>query len=239
MRTAKTLSPLTAASLRRVSSCSALDWCSRWKVRTRLSWDSFSISAVDQVDQCVGAVLCELVEVGSQSGDGLVEQLLPEQVDVFGWWLSGRRVGAGSSYSLFTTTPPGRRSRLPPDAFERLSMRLLREADFDSVRVTGGTNDKGIDGVGVYRLGLVTFPVFFQCKRYRGPVGSAAVRDFRGAMAGRRDKGLLITTSTSQLRPSGRQTAKARLPSTWWMALGSVSCSRATALVSQLRPLRW
>lgn len=82
------------------------------------------------------------------------------------------------------------------DAFERLSMRLLREADFDAVRVTGGTNDKGIDGVGVYRLGLVTFPVFFQCKRYRGSVGSGAVRDFRGAMAGRGDKGLLIITSS-------------------------------------------
>jgi restriction system protein len=85
---------------------------------------------------------------------------------------------------------------MSPDAFERLAQRLLREADFDAVRVTGGTNDKGIDGVGVYRLGLVTFPVFFQCKRYRGSVGSDAVRDFRGAMAGRGDKGLLIITST-------------------------------------------
>lgn len=54
----------------------------------------------------------------------------------------------------------------------------------------------GIDGLGVYRLSLVSFPVFFQCKRYRGSVGSSAVRDFRGAMAGRGDKGLLITTGT-------------------------------------------
>jgi restriction system protein len=45
-------------------------------------------------------------------------------------------------------------------------------------------------------MSLVTFPVFFQCKRYRGSVGSGAVRDFRGAMAGRGDKGLLITTGT-------------------------------------------
>ncbi len=49
---------------------------------------------------------------------------------------------------------------------------------------------------GVYRMSLVSFPVFFQSKRYRGSVGSAAVRDFRGAMAGRGDKGLLITTGT-------------------------------------------
>jgi restriction system protein len=83
-----------------------------------------------------------------------------------------------------------------PDAFERLARRLLREADFDSVNVTGQSGDGGIDGLGVYRLGLVSFPVFFQCKRYRGSVGPSAVRDFRGAMAGRGDKGLLITTGT-------------------------------------------
>jgi restriction system protein len=85
---------------------------------------------------------------------------------------------------------------MQPDAFERLARRLLREADFDSVNVTGQSGDGGIDGLGVYRLGLVSFPVFFQCKRYRGSVGPGAVRDFRGAMAGRGDKGLLITTGS-------------------------------------------
>lgn len=85
---------------------------------------------------------------------------------------------------------------MAPDAFERLARRLLREADFDSVNVTGQSGDGGIDGLGVYRLGLVSFPVFFQCKRYRGSVGPSAVRDFRGAMAGRGDKGLLITTGS-------------------------------------------
>ena len=85
---------------------------------------------------------------------------------------------------------------MPPDAFERLAQRLLREADFISVNVTGRSGDGGIDGVGVYRMSLVSFPVFFQCKRYRGSVGAGTVRDFRGAMAGRGDKGLLITTGT-------------------------------------------
>jgi restriction system protein len=42
----------------------------------------------------------------------------------------------------------------------------------------------------------LSFPVFFQCKRDRGSVGAGAVRDFRGAMSGRGDKGLLITTGT-------------------------------------------
>ena len=86
--------------------------------------------------------------------------------------------------------------RVPPDAFERLARRLLREAGFDSATVTGRSGDGGIDGLGVYRLGLVSFPVFFQCKRYQGSVGPSAVRDFRGAMAGRGDKGLLITTGS-------------------------------------------
>jgi restriction system protein len=85
---------------------------------------------------------------------------------------------------------------MPPDNFERLAQRLLREADFDSVNVTGKSGDGGIDVLGVYRLGLVSFPAFVQCKRYHGSVRASAVRDFRGAMAGRGDKGLLITTGT-------------------------------------------
>ncbi|MEX0426050.1 restriction endonuclease [Nocardioides sp. DS6] len=85
---------------------------------------------------------------------------------------------------------------MKPDAFERLAQRLLREAGFVSASVTGRSGDGGIDGLGVYRMSLVSFPVFFQCKRYVGSVGAGAVRDFRGAMAGRGDKGLLITTGT-------------------------------------------
>lgn len=86
--------------------------------------------------------------------------------------------------------------KMEPAAFERLAQRLLREAGFTNTRVTGRSGDGGIDGVGVYRLSLVSFPVFFQCKRYVGSVGPGAVRDFRGAMTGRGDKGLIITTGT-------------------------------------------
>ncbi|MGI8847926.1 MAG: restriction endonuclease [Candidatus Dormibacteria bacterium] len=85
---------------------------------------------------------------------------------------------------------------LPPDGFERLAQRILREAGFVNVTVTGKSGDGGIDGVGVYRLSLVSFPIYFQCKRYKGSVSSASVRDFRGAMAGRGEKGLLITTGS-------------------------------------------
>lgn len=91
----------------------------------------------------------------------------------------------------------GNLTRMPPDGFERLSQRLLREAGFVNVHVTGRPGDGGIDGTGIYRLSpLVSFPTFFQCKRYRGSVSPGHVHDFRGAMAGRGDKGLLITTGT-------------------------------------------
>lgn len=86
--------------------------------------------------------------------------------------------------------------QMPPDAFERLAQRLLREAGFRNVVVLGKSGDGGIDGVGVYRVSLVSFPVYFQCKRYTNQVGASAVRDFRGAMAGRGEKGLLITTAS-------------------------------------------
>ncbi len=85
---------------------------------------------------------------------------------------------------------------MSPHAFERLAQRLLRESGFSSAVVTGRAGDGGIDGLGVYQISLLSFPVFFQCKRYTGSVGASAVRDFRGAMAGRGDKGLLITTGT-------------------------------------------
>lgn len=82
-----------------------------------------------------------------------------------------------------------------PAAFERLCQRLLREAGFIEVEVTGRTGDGGIDGHGTIRIGgLISFNVLFQCKRYRGNIGPDTVRDFRGAMIGRADKGLIITT---------------------------------------------
>jgi restriction system protein len=85
---------------------------------------------------------------------------------------------------------------LSPDAFERLAQRLLREAGFLKVEVTGRSGDGGIDGIRVLRINLLSFQVLFQCKRYQGSVGAGAIRDFRGAMVGRSDKGLLITTGT-------------------------------------------
>jgi restriction system protein len=94
---------------------------------------------------------------------------------------------------------------IEPAAFERLCQRLLREHGFTRVEVTGKSGDGGIDGQGVLRVNLVSFHVLFQCKRYKGSVGAGTIRDFRGAMQGRADKGLVITTGT--FTPDARREA--------------------------------
>ncbi len=87
--------------------------------------------------------------------------------------------------------------QLSPEGFERLVQRMLRESGFVAVEVTGRTGDGGIDGKGIARInGFMSFHVLFQCKRYKGSVGASEIRDFRGAMVGRADKGLFITTGT-------------------------------------------
>lgn len=88
---------------------------------------------------------------------------------------------------------------LTPNGFERICQRLLRESGFKRVTVTGKTGDGGIDGEGILEINpLMTFKVLFQCKKYidSNSIGSSTIRDFRGAMQGRADKGIIITTST-------------------------------------------
>ena len=85
---------------------------------------------------------------------------------------------------------------LTPDGFERLCQRILRESGFVKVEVTGRSGDGGIDGFGVLRINLLSFQVYFQSKKWKGSVGAKDIRDFRGAMVGRTNKGLFITTGT-------------------------------------------
>lgn len=98
--------------------------------------------------------------------------------------------------------------KLPPDGFERVCQRLLREAGFQEVKVTGKSNDGGIDGYGILEVNpFVSFNVLFQSKRYKGAVSASQVRDFRGAMQGRADKGIIITTGsfTSDAKKEARR----------------------------------
>lgn len=85
---------------------------------------------------------------------------------------------------------------LPAESFEKLCQRVLRESGFTKVEVTGRSGDGGVDGLGVLQVSLLSFQVLFQCKRYKGSVGPSIIRDFRGAMTGRCDKGLVITTGS-------------------------------------------
>lgn len=84
---------------------------------------------------------------------------------------------------------------LPPEGFERICQRLLRVSGFKKVIVTGKSGDGGIDGEGILEINpLISFKVLFQSKRYQGSVSPSQVRDFRGAMSGRADKGIILTT---------------------------------------------
>jgi restriction system protein len=81
------------------------------------------------------------------------------------------------------------------DAFERLVQRILRESGFSQVEVTGKTGDGGIDGKGIFKIAdLISFNVLFQCKKWQNSVSPSNIRDFRGALQGRADKGLFVTT---------------------------------------------
>lgn len=87
--------------------------------------------------------------------------------------------------------------KVTPEGFERVCARLLRESGFEKVTVTGRPKDGGIDGIGILQINpFVSFKVLFQCKRYKGAVSRAQVGDFRNAMIGRADKGIIITTGT-------------------------------------------
>jgi restriction system protein len=100
---------------------------------------------------------------------------------------------------------------LPPSGFERLCQRLLREAGFEKVDVTGRSGDGGIDGRGILRINkFVSFQVCFQCKRYKGTVGSGAIREFIGSIVGRADKGIFMTTGVFSSEAKNGADAPAR-----------------------------
>lgn len=98
---------------------------------------------------------------------------------------------------------------MPPDSFERLCARLLRSLGCRDVEVSRYSDDEGLDGTGVLQVSLLSFPVFFQAKRYKidHPIQPNKIREFRGAMAHRGDKGFFITTSvfTARARDEARR----------------------------------
>ena len=116
-----------------------------------------------------------------------------------------------------------------PDAFERLCQLILRESGFTKVEVSGRSGDGGIDGAGVLRVNLISFHVRFQCKRYAGSVGAREIRDFRGAMVGRADKGLFMTTGAFT-REAEREAVRDGAP--------AIDLINGTGICNLLRELR-
>lgn len=87
-----------------------------------------------------------------------------------------------------------------PRGFEHLCGRLLREYDFESIEITNVSNDGGIDGTAILKLNpFVNMSVYFQCKKYKGTVPIAQIREFVGVLSTEKrgvDKGIFITTGT-------------------------------------------
>jgi restriction system protein len=114
---------------------------------------------------------------------------------------------------------------MPPDAFESLAMRVLRQSGFLNVTVTGKSGDGGIDGSGVWQVGgLLSFHVHFQCKRYKGTVPPADIRDFRGAITGEATRA--YSSLPERLRSKRKRSPAAMVlhPSIWLMARASAIC---------------
>ncbi len=84
---------------------------------------------------------------------------------------------------------------LTPFGFEKICLELLRESGFDNLIHTAATRDGGFDGYGTLELNqFISIKVLFQFKRYKGTVSRAQVGDFRNAMMGRAEKGIMLTT---------------------------------------------
>ncbi len=95
-----------------------------------------------------------------------------------------------------------------PEEFERFCADLLRHIGMEHVEVTGAAGDHGVDGHGYLRVGpLVTTKVAFQCKRYSGAVSPKEIREFRGAIGTRAEKGIFFTTGyfTDSARDAARE----------------------------------
>lgn len=101
--------------------------------------------------------------------------------------------------------------KLTPAGFEQICSRLLRESGFEKVTVTGHPKDGGIDGYGILEINpFVSFKVLFQCKKYQGTVGRKDIGDFRNAMIGRAEKGIIMTTgsfSSDAIKEANREGA--------------------------------
>jgi len=84
---------------------------------------------------------------------------------------------------------------LPPPQFEAFAGKLLGSVGFTDVQVTKYVGDGGIDGYGKFEMGVVKIEAAFQVKRWQQNVPRPEIDQFRGAIQGKYDQGIFITTS--------------------------------------------
>lgn len=100
-------------------------------------------------------------------------------------------------------------ARISPTDFERLVTEMLQQMGFEA-QMTKASGDGGIDIEAVLDRPIIGGKYLIQCKRFDdgNPVGSAAVREFYGALRADHNavKGIFITTST--FTPQARQFAQ-------------------------------
>ena len=86
---------------------------------------------------------------------------------------------------------------ISPAAFERAVLRLIQKMGYGETGNTiGGSHDGGVDAV-IYQDRLGFERIYLQAKRWKDTsVGSSVVRDFVGALAGKKARhGVILTTS--------------------------------------------
>ncbi len=79
--------------------------------------------------------------------------------------------------------------------FEQFCISFLGPLGYEQLQVTNKGADRGIDGHGLFRQGVVTIRSAFQAKRWRqNPVSRPEIDKFRGAIQGDYDHGVFLTT---------------------------------------------
>lgn len=79
--------------------------------------------------------------------------------------------------------------------FEQFCVSLLGPLGYQELQVTKCGADRGIDGYGLFRQGVVSIRSAFQAKRWRqNPVSRPEIDKFRGAIQGDYDHGVFLTT---------------------------------------------
>ena len=175
------------------------------RFENQVHWARFYLARAGYIDSSQRGVWT-LTEKGRSLGAVTPDEVQSIVKDVSAQTKPGDHEGSESEPAPDNTMPATSNYRedlartlqsLPAGGFERFCQRLLRESGFQEVTVTGRSGDGGIDGIGILQVNaLVSFKVLFQCKKYAGSVSPSHVRDFRGAMTGRADKGIIITTGS-------------------------------------------